>query len=496
MIQDPTIGIGVTSKLNSGAQGCPKTQQGGPQCHPKVQLWGSELPQNPTVGLRIIPKLNPKLRVAPKPNIGAEGHPKTQQRGSVLPQNPTGGLRVTPSMGLGVLLLYPYATGAAQGPSPPHPLPQGEPPPPRQPDDQREPLHLLLAHADAPRLQHHGRADGDPHLPDNHRTLHPAVPLLFLPPPHPRPPQRCPSLPIGRRPPPRRRHPLCPRGDAAVAPQDPSAVAAVARPSAPPGPAPRGAALAVSRGGGGGREGKGGEGAKGWRRVGEMRGEKRGKKEKKQKAKGNNQPHRRARPGLGHSSPSPLPLWTMELGGGFPCLGWGVWSSALGFGLGLGALSRAHWGGDSRALDVPCDAIGCGATRPHCIRCGLVQPGVLLGGSHAVRWSSNVVCCASCSGVGQPGALPMGLKATQDLSDVIRRGAVFIQRGPVRVQLRCGALPVGSGVVQCSLNVVQRGPVLVQLVQRGPVCSLVQPRALPVGSNVSQRSTDVTHREF
>lgn len=227
-----------------------------------------------------------------------------------------------------------------------------------------------------------------------------------------------------------------------------------------------------------------------------MRGEKRGKKEKKQKAKGNNQPHRRARPGLGHSSPSPLPLWTMELGGGFPCLGWGVWSSALGFGLGLGALSRAHWGGDSRALDVPCDAIGCGATRPHCIRCGLVQPGVLLGGSHAVRWSSNVVCCASCSGVGQPGALPMGLKATQDLSDVIRRGAVFIQRGPVCVQLRCGALPVGSGVVQCSLNVVQRGPVLVQLVQRGPVCSLVQPRALPVGSNVSQRSTDVTHREF
>lgn len=74
MIQDPTIGIGVTSKLNSGAQGCPKTQQWGSGSS-QNSTQSSGLPQNPTLGLRVIPKRN----------SGAQCCLKTQRGVSVSP---------------------------------------------------------------------------------------------------------------------------------------------------------------------------------------------------------------------------------------------------------------------------------------------------------------------------------------------------------------------------------------------------------------------------
>lgn len=49
-----------------------------------------------------------------------------------------------------------------------------------KPDDQWESVNLLLADADETRLHHHGRPDRHPHIPDNHRELHPPVHVLLL----------------------------------------------------------------------------------------------------------------------------------------------------------------------------------------------------------------------------------------------------------------------------------------------------------------------------
>lgn len=57
---------------------------------------------------------------------------------------------------------------------------QGESKQQAKPDDQWESVHLLLADADETRLHHHGRPDRHPHIPDNHRELHPPVRLLLL----------------------------------------------------------------------------------------------------------------------------------------------------------------------------------------------------------------------------------------------------------------------------------------------------------------------------
>ena len=73
-------------------------------------------------------------------------------------------------------------------------VPQGEPEQQAEPDDQREPVHLFLAHADETRLHHDGRPDCHPHLPDNHRELHPPVRVLLLQSAAGRRPSRLPHL--------------------------------------------------------------------------------------------------------------------------------------------------------------------------------------------------------------------------------------------------------------------------------------------------------------